>query len=86
MARFRRPPAPGARLADAATRPGRAGDTADVPSGAPGGGSGGTYTIRKGDTLEGIARDHGVTVGDLRQANPGVRDRRLMPGQALTLP
>jgi D-alanyl-D-alanine carboxypeptidase/D-alanyl-D-alanine-endopeptidase (penicillin-binding protein 4) len=86
MARFRRPPAPDARLADAATRPGRAGDTADVPSGAPGGGSGGTSTIRKGDTLEGIARDHGVTVGDLRQANPGVRDRRLMPGQALTLP
>jgi serine-type D-Ala-D-Ala carboxypeptidase/endopeptidase (penicillin-binding protein 4) len=44
------------------------------------------YTIRSGDTLEGIARRHGVTVAALRAANPGVRDRRLIPGRTLNLP
>lgn len=44
------------------------------------------HTIRRGDTLEEIARSYGLTVSDLRRANPGVRDRRLMPGEELTLP
>lgn len=45
-----------------------------------------SHTIRSGDTLEGIARQHGVTVAGLRAANPGVRDRRLIPGRTLDLP
>lgn len=44
------------------------------------------HTIQQGDTLEGIARRHGVTVEALRSANPGVRDRRLIPGRTLTVP
>lgn len=44
------------------------------------------YVIRRGDTLEGIARQHDTTVSELREANPGVNDRRLMPGQSLNIP
>jgi morphogenetic protein associated with SpoVID len=32
------------------------------------------YTVKKGDTLSGIAAKHGVTVQDLLQYNPGIRD------------
>ncbi|HSH46468.1 MAG TPA: D-alanyl-D-alanine carboxypeptidase/D-alanyl-D-alanine-endopeptidase, partial [Longimicrobiales bacterium] len=45
-----------------------------------------TYVIQGGDTLEGIARRHGVTLSELEAANPGVDPRRLMPGQELALP
>lgn len=87
IARFRRPVGVPA-LAEAQGTPATAGSGDHTPmSGAsPGGSAGGTYTIRKGDTLEGIARQHGVTVSELRGANPGVRERRLMPGDALALP
>ncbi|NIP81931.1 MAG: D-alanyl-D-alanine carboxypeptidase/D-alanyl-D-alanine-endopeptidase [Gemmatimonadetes bacterium] len=44
------------------------------------------YTIKRGDTLEGIAREAGVSVGALRAANPGVNARRLIPGKRLKLP
>ncbi|MBI4545597.1 MAG: D-alanyl-D-alanine carboxypeptidase/D-alanyl-D-alanine-endopeptidase [Gemmatimonadetes bacterium] len=44
------------------------------------------YVIRRGDTLEGIARRHRLTVEALRAANPGVNPRRLMPGRKLRLP
>ncbi|MEN8375376.1 MAG: D-alanyl-D-alanine carboxypeptidase/D-alanyl-D-alanine-endopeptidase [Gemmatimonadota bacterium] len=90
LARFERPRRAG--LAVAASAPmlppptsATAGAGAPVGRAAPGGGEA-SYTIRRGDTLEAIARRHGVTVADLRRANPGVRDRRLMPGQVLTLP
>lgn len=45
-----------------------------------------SYEIRAGDTLEAIAREHGTTVEALREANPGVNDRRLIPGRSLKLP
>ncbi|HEX7091523.1 MAG TPA: D-alanyl-D-alanine carboxypeptidase, partial [Longimicrobiales bacterium] len=45
-----------------------------------------TYTIRRGDTLDGIAKRYGITVQALREANPGVNPRRLMPGQVILLP
>lgn len=45
-----------------------------------------TYTIKKGDTLDAIARRLGTTVPALQAANPGVNARRLMPGQTLNLP
>ena len=44
------------------------------------------HTIRRGDTLEGIARAYDVSVGALRAANPNVDARRLMPGERLKLP
>lgn len=43
------------------------------------------YTIRKGDTLDGIARRHGTTVAALQQANPGLNPRRLLPGRRIRL-
>jgi LysM repeat protein len=39
-----------------------------------------THTIRSGDTLDGIARQHGTTVAALQRANPGLNPRRLIPG------
>lgn len=44
------------------------------------------YTIKRGDTLEGIARENDVSVAALRAANPDVNARRLMPGERLKLP
>jgi serine-type D-Ala-D-Ala carboxypeptidase/endopeptidase (penicillin-binding protein 4) len=44
------------------------------------------YTIRSGDTLDGIARRHNTTVAALQRANPGVDPRRLRPGRTLNLP
>ena len=39
-----------------------------------------------GITLDGIAREYGTTVGALRQANPGLNPRRLIPGREVRLP
>lgn len=44
------------------------------------------HTIRVGDTLTKIARQQGVTVKALAEANPGVDATRLKVGQKLTLP
>lgn len=45
----------------------------------------GTYTVKAGDTLYGIARAHSVTVADLQSAN-GSAANNLQPGQILTIP
>lgn len=45
-----------------------------------------THTIRKGDTLDGIAKRYGTTVTALRNANPGLDPRRLIPGKTVRLP
>ncbi len=44
------------------------------------------HVIRKGDNLETIAKRYGTTVRALREANPGVEARRLLPGKRLRLP
>jgi D-alanyl-D-alanine carboxypeptidase/D-alanyl-D-alanine-endopeptidase (penicillin-binding protein 4) len=44
------------------------------------------YRIRRGDTLEGIAKRHRTTVSALQRANPGIDPRRLIPGRTITLP
>jgi len=43
------------------------------------------YTVRKGDTLSVIARHHGSTVSDIRQAN-GLHSTLIHPGQTLIVP
>ena len=50
----------------------------------PGGGK--TYTIKSGDTLAGIAERLGVTLEDLRTANPGIDAGRLTVGDTILLP
>jgi LysM repeat protein len=42
--------------------------------------------IRRGDTLDGLAKRYGTTVDAIRAKNPGVNPRRLMPGDSLKLP
>lgn len=52
---------------------------------AAGSGSGGSYTVAKGDTLYGIARRHSTTVSALKSAN-GLTADTIRIGQVLRLP
>lgn len=45
-----------------------------------------TVSIRRGDTLYGIARRNNLSLARLRQANPGVNPRSLKVGQRIKLP
>ena len=46
-----------------------------------------TYSIRSGETLSRIARQHGVRVRDLRRHNPQITDtNRLFIGQVIQIP
>ncbi len=47
--------------------------------------SGSDYKVRPGDSLWTIAKKHGVTVADLKQAN-GLRSSTIRPGQTLVIP
>jgi LysM repeat protein len=47
--------------------------------------SGGSYTVRSGDTLWGISRRHGVSVTSIKNAN-GLSGNTIQPGQRLTIP
>ncbi len=44
------------------------------------------YVVVKGDTLEKIARKHGVKLNALKAANPGVEPTKLKVGQKLSVP
>lgn len=48
----------------------------------------GTYTVKKGDTLSGIAADHGITLAQLLAANPALKAHpdTIKVGQKLTIP
>jgi len=47
---------------------------------------GGSYTVKKGDTLGGIAAKHGVSVDELLKANKNLKPSKMMIGDVLTLP
>ena len=64
--------------------PAASGATAERPPSAPAARPA-EYTIRSGDTLDAIARQHGTTVDALRRANPGLDPRRLIPGRKIRL-
>lgn len=44
------------------------------------------YTVRAGETLAGIAGRHGVRLGDIVGANPGIDPDRVRAGQRIRLP
>lgn len=48
--------------------------------------TGSTYTVKSGDTLAGIAEQLGVSLEDLRAANPGIDAAALSVGQSIRLP
>lgn len=49
--------------------------------------SGQTETVKKGDTLSGIAERHNVSTKDLLKANPQIKDpNKISPGQELKIP
>lgn len=45
-----------------------------------------TYTVRRGDTFYSIAQRYGITVNQLRRANPNVNPQALLIGQQLCIP
>lgn len=49
-------------------------------------GSGGSYTIKSGDTLGRIAAAYKISLSELLAANPGVDPRRLRIGQQINIP
>jgi membrane-bound lytic murein transglycosylase D len=55
-------------------------------SGAPSTGSGGTYVVRRGDTLGKIAQSNGVSLNRLTSANGLSQRSTIYPGQKLVIP
>ncbi|MHB8375944.1 MAG: LysM peptidoglycan-binding domain-containing protein [Dehalococcoidia bacterium] len=47
---------------------------------------GSTYTVKSGDTLAGIAQRLGISLQDLRAANPSINPSALSLGQTIKLP
>lgn len=46
-----------------------------------------SYTIKRGDTLSAIARDSGIKLAELRDANPQIKDlNKIKPGQKIKVP
>jgi serine-type D-Ala-D-Ala carboxypeptidase/endopeptidase (penicillin-binding protein 4) len=62
-----------------------AGDEAKVSKGKARN-SGKSVTVRRGDTLQKIARRSGVSVAALQKANPGVKNTNLQAGRKLRIP
>jgi len=48
--------------------------------------SGERYTVKKGDTMWAIAQEYGVSLADLKAANPDVDPRTMQIGTVLVIP
>jgi LysM repeat protein len=59
---------------------------ADEASTEPASGQGKTYVIQRGDTLMSIAREYGLTLQQLQDANNIADPDRIYPGQTLVIP
>lgn len=46
----------------------------------------GAYTVQSGDTPQGIAKKHGITVEELLKANKGMKPTKMQVGETLTIP
>lgn len=44
------------------------------------------YTVQRGDTLRGIAQEHGISLGKLLEANTIPNPNLIYPGQVITIP
>ncbi len=76
-----------AKPAPKAAKASKAGATAEGSASAPGTvSSDGTYTVKSGDSLAKIARANGVSLADLKTANPDVDPKHLKIGQKINLP
>jgi murein DD-endopeptidase MepM/ murein hydrolase activator NlpD len=64
----------------------RVGQELTIPTGSGAASSGGTYTVRSGDTLGGIADQLGVDEDDLAAVNGITNPNRLQVGQTLAIP
>ena len=53
---------------------------------APATGKPAAYPVKKGDSLERIAKKHGVSEAELLAANPGLTDKNLKAGASINLP
>ena len=59
-------------------------DASEEPAATPV--SGKRYTVKKGDTMWAIAQDYGISLADLRAANPDVDPRAMPIGTVLIIP
>jgi len=59
--------------------------TAATPA-APAPAAGETYIVKAGDTLAGIAKDHGTSVTAIQKANPKINPQTLQIGQKIRIP
>jgi LysM repeat protein len=59
---------------------------AKAPRHAASGAAGATYAVKKGDSLERIAKKFGVTEADLSAANAGLTDKALKAGATIIIP
>ena len=73
------------KLATAKTAAPKAKDGAVAKDGEKAG-PGGDYAIKAGDTLNKVAKAHGVSLSALEAANPGVDSSHLKIGQKINLP
>jgi LysM repeat protein len=70
----------------ATTAPARTTGAASTAPGASAPSTARTHRVARGETLDEIARRHGVTVAELQRANPRVQPRRLQVGQTISIP
>jgi len=80
------PAATRANATAAAPNAAPAGNTTRTAAAANGNAASGEYVVKSGDTGVRIARENGVSLGALQNANPDVNWNRLHVGQKLNLP